>query len=76
MSLSSIGEQPIFVDSNLRRRRLVVAGGTAVGGALILVALALVSGFTSPGPHRPPVLPDAGSAAQQNALPAPGLSRW
>lgn len=59
-SRSPYDEDPIFLDHSLRRRRLVMAGGTAVGTALILAALALVSGFTSTGPHQPPAWPAPG----------------
>lgn len=74
-------DNPIFVDNTLRRRRLVMAGGTAAGAALILAALAMVSGFTSTGPHQPPAWPAPGHgdrydspAASNPPTPRPTIS--
>lgn len=63
-------ERSIFVGgSTVRRRRVLVAGGTAAGAALMLTALALVSGFADTGPHHPPAWPDEGGTEQRNARP-------
>ncbi|MBN1173532.1 MAG: hypothetical protein JXA67_15275 [Micromonosporaceae bacterium] len=75
MSLSEFEDRPIFVDDTFRRRRLVVAGGTAAGFTLALAALALVSGFTSAGERQPPAWPDQISPAPNSpSLASPSLA--
>lgn len=75
MSIPQPSQRPIFVGGGtLRRRQVLVVGGTAAGAALALAALALVSGFTDPGPHRPPVWPDEGGAVPRKARPGQTLS--
>jgi hypothetical protein len=71
MQIPRRGGEPVFVDATGRRHRLFVVLGASGGLVLLLVALALLVGFTGTGPGGLPGWPgsDGGRAQGAGAKP-------
>lgn len=76
MQIHRRGGEPVFVDATGRRHRLFVVLGVSGGLVLLLVALAVVAGFTGAGPGSLPGWPgsDAGRV-QAGATATPSTAR-
>jgi hypothetical protein len=75
MQIHRRGGEPVFVDATGRRRRLFVVLGVSGGLVLLLVALAVVAGFTGAGPGGLPGWPGSDAGRVQGATAAPSANR-